>query len=1378
MTGSVIGENTAEFVSNQVRVRQETYGKGLINTVRTPQDIQFMNNRNAWIKMASSVSILDENLRTPANTGNPSNFKGEGLATKAILFNGLSELQAKLQMRAGVNAGANAILPSTSYFNNSAYGLGGNDFGILPMPGINSISIDSKNRGSIKTATIQITAFNRYQFEIIETLYCRLGFSMILEWGWDKYIDNDGVYQTVGSTVVEDNFFQSTNQDDIVKAINEKTLDYSGNTGGLFGKVVNFNWKYDADGSYKITVKMTGLGDVIESMKINQSPSKALKETLKNMSHERLVLLKEAKSTIDANKTVTKLGTILYRVLNKESVWSGGGNGDYFNLFQALQNSSYNSFLGGNTTSGIKIEYNYFIRFGELLNLIETHITPDINNNNKIKFTEFDKQTNKVVCSIQPNLISFDPAVCMVKMDDGTNLNRNDINGINIPDYTKSMKEFTVIEGNSSGTPPTGPTHDIVLDSIIYNPQTVESFSAYDPSNNSYEYPSGTTQIIPSDFTFKSQTARNPTGNAISSSDMIYGKILNIYLNYDMIFATLSKNVDKKGNLTFFKFLQSMCDNINSAFANVIDIEPIIKDDKVITFMDTKPIEGLSSNMSKLVTTNPTETAHFEVVGFDLGTSQTQPQGTFLKNISFNTKFSPKLASQLSIGATANGVALGQDATGLSKWNSGLVDRFQQTIEDPDIVATSINTGGNTSTGNSGQTSVGNRYAGNSAFLQSLLVPVTGTQLSNPALFPMMIDLGIKMSKTVVIRSGLPVLVHPAADVETIKIFIDDQGKIIGSNYGGGDTTNPDGGKDGFLPIKQDTVNVIRKQTLEGKGVNDTTFMRNVGAKNTLLDEIIQDGFDAQEASTANGTNPVGWKATNFVTTVYMSYDIHDTDEGRNTFEQDFLKRIKDGVSYGVHIKKEIIKGLALGYGLQTPPDLSSPKFSNSNNREVIRNNVYYPTFTPLLNWRGQASTNNSATGAQRRSARALAGANYSAYLAQMFGGTPNVPLATQQALNIQVSPISKTNAEYTFRKAESSFAKAGKSAYKIYLDEANNRAAANNPTKEPSNQIGLLPIEFSMDMEGIAGFRIYNKIDINQRFLPSNYANSLQFLIKGINHKIDGSGWTTNLQTLSTSNLNAKPNTGNTTPVTSVRSTNNTSQAVQALLSANPAPQITAYSGDPRLQPIKDMIALHESRNKYDIANQGSRGGYSLTKATIPDNTVVVGKTIVELLDQRSTTFSSCLVPICTFAMGRYQIIPNTLKSLLRSTTGVSTTDIFSPANQEKLCDTLLFNSRPNIGKYIDGTVPGTKQELSKAVQSLAQEWASMPATIKDNSGNTNVGNVTTGAGNTGYYQGTVNRSTTSETVGDIVKALVATRRLYLAGQSNQEPSFVPSYV
>jgi hypothetical protein len=44
---------------------------------------------------------------------------------------------------------------------------------------------------------------------------------------------------------------------------------------------------------------------------------------------------------------------------------------------------------------------------------------------------------------------------------------------------------------------------------------------------------------------------------------------------------------------------------------------------------------------------------------------------------------SPKLANQISIGATAAGHTVGEDATAFSKWNSGLKDRFQIEITTP-----------------------------------------------------------------------------------------------------------------------------------------------------------------------------------------------------------------------------------------------------------------------------------------------------------------------------------------------------------------------------------------------------------------------------------------------------------------------------------------------------------------------------------------------------------------------------------------------------------------------------------------------------------------------------------------------------------------------
>ena len=112
----------------------------------------------------------------------------------------------------------------------------------------------------------------------------------------------------------------------------------------------------------------------------------------------------------------------------------------------------------------------------------------------------------------------------------------------------------------------------------------------------------------------------------------------------------------------------AICDEINSSFANVTDIEPIIKDDNTITFIDQKPIQGIGKRLKDFPGVLSHPTANIQVYGFDKGKSE----GAFLKNISFNTKISNKISSQLSIGATAAGVAAGEDATGFSKWNAGL----------------------------------------------------------------------------------------------------------------------------------------------------------------------------------------------------------------------------------------------------------------------------------------------------------------------------------------------------------------------------------------------------------------------------------------------------------------------------------------------------------------------------------------------------------------------------------------------------------------------------------------------------------------------------------------------------------------------------------
>ena len=54
--------------------------------------------------------------------------------------------------------------------------------------------------------------------------------------------------------------------------------------------------------------------------------------------------------------------------------------------------------------------------------------------------------------------------------------------------------------------------------------------------------------------------------------------------------------------------------------------------------------------------------------------------------------------------------------------------------------------------------------------------------------------------------------------------------------------------------------------------------------------------------------------------------------------------------------------------------------------------------------------------------------------------------------------------------------------------------------------------------MDGLSGIKIYNRVSVNTKFLPSNYPNTLEFIIAGVNHKLSNNDWETSLKTVATS--------------------------------------------------------------------------------------------------------------------------------------------------------------------------------------------------------------------------------------------------------------------
>ena len=200
---NIVGEGLPTSIGNQIRTRQKIYGS--IN--RTTEEILYLNSRTAFVKAVSSVDIV--NYDTGSITTRPElasiveSYGGDLLARNFILFNGTSG--GNNTRRAGI---VNELLTEPNrYVNDFAYGVGGLEFGIRPMPGIISMQTTSQGTyGSIESTTLNIKAWNRIQFEIIDLLYLRLGYSVLVEWGNTSYFDNDGVYIPENQYTLEPEF--------------------------------------------------------------------------------------------------------------------------------------------------------------------------------------------------------------------------------------------------------------------------------------------------------------------------------------------------------------------------------------------------------------------------------------------------------------------------------------------------------------------------------------------------------------------------------------------------------------------------------------------------------------------------------------------------------------------------------------------------------------------------------------------------------------------------------------------------------------------------------------------------------------------------------------------------------------------------------------------------------------------------------------------------------------------------------------------------------------------------------------------------------------------------------------------------------------------
>jgi hypothetical protein len=144
-------------------------------------------------------------------------------------------------------------------------------------------------------------------------------------------------------------------------------------------------------------------------------------------------------------------------------------------------------------------------------------------------------------------------------------------------------------------------------------------------------------------------------------------------VNIDNTASVLDANIDSNGKVNLNKFLTGLLSEINDCLGNVNKLEPVFDtEENELTIIDANNIPGVD----KIILNENKKRATMGVFNvYGIGTKDI-PNGSFVTNIDFQVQLPPNMAAMATISAQANGNIVGENATGLSRLNTGLTDRL------------------------------------------------------------------------------------------------------------------------------------------------------------------------------------------------------------------------------------------------------------------------------------------------------------------------------------------------------------------------------------------------------------------------------------------------------------------------------------------------------------------------------------------------------------------------------------------------------------------------------------------------------------------------------------------------------------------------------
>ena len=745
---NIIGDPFEPFVKNQIETRQRALGQ--VSNITT-DNLKYYTTKTPWLRLASSVdlsgsldkgSVLD---RLTAAGVDEELIKGNKLSKAFILQGGAislndeseatqEDVSANLASNVGdtiITAGSARQNTGLNYGNglfNGAYGWGGTgDRGYVPMPGITSAQTTYYNNGALSKATVKIKCFSKEQFQLLDVLYLRPGYTLLLEFGWSVYLNSntgtnengqnsdDNTDLEAGSILGMDGFKSAPlnfllnpgeykgNKDQykMLSLISNERSKYCGNYEAVYGKITNFKWSFTTDGSYDVEVKIIGMGSIAESLKLNVTQPG--KDKTGTVAADGTTKVPQPK--LKRNEWIEQtLGeSIMLHIRAGEENITDNGIGSWYVTEQSQLHIKSNKELAQDEKLD-KINIWIDNKFSEY-QTEETEVNLNNLNNNPLLANRDDTKLNKIFYDVQQAAIA--------------SVNRNgageDVDG------NPNTSTFFYNNGVSNG--------GFIINNTLTGDRMVgggqkEGKSVYlkfgillkiiqENCNLFSTANEDKVPLIKFDFAFTKDGMKNDTNymsilppgfssnpgvclveyskpddllDVGNNGDMV-GGILNLTLSKDQHFlvkdnkyigrlgnvllnmrflaeALANASKDEDGAISVLSYIKTVLTGINSSMGNRNTFRCTYDEvSGLFKIYDETPKPGLT-------TSNIEKFTKLNIFGVK------RDQGSFVTNISLDAEIPSNFATMIAIGAQSNANNLQGNSLSFSNYNKGLIDRI------------------------------------------------------------------------------------------------------------------------------------------------------------------------------------------------------------------------------------------------------------------------------------------------------------------------------------------------------------------------------------------------------------------------------------------------------------------------------------------------------------------------------------------------------------------------------------------------------------------------------------------------------------------------------------------------------------------------------